>query len=115
MLAFEARGPGFKYQPREIRPTLDFVLGPPDVIPLPVDQGLSSVVECCPLKPEVQGSSTSPGRFSQTLYFVLGPPDVIPLPGDQGLGSVVECCPLKPEVQGSSTSPGRFSLLFTLC
>ena len=46
MLSFEARGPGFKYQPREIQPTLYFVLGPPDVIPLPVDQGLSSVVEC---------------------------------------------------------------------
>ena len=44
MLTFEARGPGFKYQPREIQPTLYFVLGPPDVIPLPVD--LSSVVEC---------------------------------------------------------------------
>ena len=69
MFFFEARGPGFNYQPREIEPTLYFVLGPPDVIPLPVDQGLSSVVECWSLKPEVQGSSTSPGRFS--LLFTL--------------------------------------------
>ena len=61
--------PGFKYQPREIQPTLYFVLGPQDVIPLPVDQGISSVVECCPLKPEVQGSNTSPGRF--ILLFTL--------------------------------------------
>ena len=81
---------GLKYQPREIQPTLYFVLGPPDVIPLPVDQGLSSVVECWPL-------------------------DVIPLPVDQGLSSVVECLSLRPEVQGSTTSPGRFSLHFTLC
>ena len=56
VLTFEARGPGFKYQPREIQPTLYF--GPPDVIPLPVDQRLSSVVDCWPLKPEVQGSNT---------------------------------------------------------
>ena len=34
---FKTKGPGFKYQPREIQPTLYFVLGPPDVIPLPVD------------------------------------------------------------------------------
>ena len=44
VLAFETRGPGFKYQPREIQPTLYFVLGPPDVIPLPVDQGLCSLL-----------------------------------------------------------------------
>ena len=47
-----------------IQPTLYFVLEPPDVIPLPVDQGLSSVVECWPLNPEVQGSNSSPERFS---------------------------------------------------
>ena len=64
VLTFEVTGPGFNCQPREIQPTLDFVLGPPGVIPLPVDQGLSSVVECWSVKPEVQGSNTSPGRFS---------------------------------------------------
>ena len=32
VLSFEARGPGFKYQPREIQPTLYFVLGPPDLL-----------------------------------------------------------------------------------
>ena len=46
MFAFEAIGSGFKSQPMEIRPTLYFVLGPPDVIPLPGEQGLGSVVEC---------------------------------------------------------------------
>ena len=37
---------GFKYQPREFAPTLYFGLGPPDVIPLLVDEGLGSVEEC---------------------------------------------------------------------
>ena len=45
-LGFEAKGPGFTNHPREIHPTLHFVLGPPGVIPLPVDQGPSSGVEC---------------------------------------------------------------------
>ena len=40
------------------------MLGPPDVIPLPVDQGLGSVAECWSVKPEVQGSNTSSAFFS---------------------------------------------------
>ena len=55
VLTFEATGPGFNYQPREIQPTLYFVLGPPDLIPLCVHQGLNSVIEGQPLQPEGPG------------------------------------------------------------
>ena len=53
----------------DIQHTIYFVLGPPNVITLAVDHRLSSVIECCPLKPEIQGANTSPGRFA--LLFTL--------------------------------------------
>ena len=68
VMVSEARGPGFKYQPREIRPTLYFVLGLPDVIPLPVDQGLSS---------RGPGFKYQLKEVHPTLYCVLRPPNVI--------------------------------------
>ena len=95
VMVSEARGPGFKYQPREIRPTLYFVLGLPDVIPLPVDQGLSS-----------RGPGFKGGSSYSLLCVTTSKCNSVPV--DQGLY-------LAPEVQGSNTRPGRFSLLFTLC
>ena len=50
VVTLEARGLVFKYQPRQIQSTLYFVLEPPDVIPLLVDQGLSSLEDCWLLK-----------------------------------------------------------------
>ena len=76
----KTRGPGFKYPPREIQPTLYLVVGLPDVIPLPLDQGLSSVVVGWYLKPAVWGV-LKPAQIQPNgaLYCVVGPAGVIPV------------------------------------